>query len=360
MEDLFEFESVNRMDRDLVKAASIMSDDEARYLVDAYYTMQDNRKRSENQARTAQKANEPNLVIQWYAQQNRTLEDQVKRALDGYTIGHKMGSWMREVKGIGPVISAGLLAHINIEECPTAGHIWNFAGLNPKLVWPSTEKAAAWVKENGLDVPKAAEAFGRNPTRLYHAATHDKDGKEVKLTAKGLTFALSRRPYNASLKTLCWKIGQSFMKFSNHEDCYYGQVYKTRKMLEVSRNESGGNAELAAEALRRIGKDTEAHAWLTACYKPEAVRTLRDSGVVLTPGELTKIRGEPGSGVPMLPPGQIDARARRYAVKLFLSHMHDEWYRRHFGKEPPMPYPIAILGHAHYIAPPNRAPAART
>jgi hypothetical protein len=60
-----------------------------------------------------------------------------------------------------------------------------------------------------------------------------------------------------------------------------------------------------------------------------------------------------------LPPGQIDARARRYAVKLFLSHLHEVWYKAHFGKAPPLPYPIAILGHAHIKPPPTvpREPA---
>ncbi len=54
-----------------------------------------------------------------------------------------------------------------------------------------------------------------------------------------------------------------------------------------------------------------------------------------------------------LPPGQIDARSRRYAVKLFLSHLQLVWYEKHYGEKPPLPYPIAILGHAHMINSPH-------
>jgi hypothetical protein len=54
-----------------------------------------------------------------------------------------------------------------------------------------------------------------------------------------------------------------------------------------------------------------------------------------------------------LPPAHIHARAKRYAVKLFLAHLHEVWYTKHFGEAPPKPYPIAILGHAHYLAPPQ-------
>jgi hypothetical protein len=122
----------------------------------------------------------------------------------------------------------------------------------------------------------------------------------------------------------CWKLGQSFMKFSNDKACYYGQIYRHRKAYEIANNEMGIYAEQAAINLKRVGEDTEA-------YKHNQM------------GKLS--------------PGHIDARARRYAVKLFLSHLFEEWYRRHNGSEPPKPYPIAFLQHVHYVPPPPPAPA---
>lgn len=259
--------AVARMTRDIAAASATLSDDEARFLVDAYYMMQEDRKRASNQLRALGDSAEPNAVIGWLADQSGTLEKQVARALDKYTEAHKMGSWMREITGIGPVLSAGLLAHIDINKAPTVGHIWRYAGLDPTQKWNKGEK----------------------------------------------------RPWNAQLKTLCWKIGQSFMKFSGHEDCFYGRIYRERKEYEIARNDRGDNAALAATLKEKVGKTTEAFKHLS--------------------------EGK-------LPPGQIDARARRYAVKLFLAHMHAEWHRREFGKEPPLPYAIGILGHAHEIKSP--------
>lgn len=260
--------SIEKLKRDIISAATTLSDQEARFLVDYYYIAQEDRKRSNNQTRALTESQEPNAVIAWLAEQSTTLEKQVHRALDKYTQAHMMGSWMREIYGIGPVISAGLLAHIDITKAPTAGHIWSFAGLDPQRKW---EKGQV-------------------------------------------------RPWNARLKSLCWKVGQSFMKFSNHPDCFYGHLYRQRKEYEIKRNEEGGNAEAAAEGAKRVSKSTDA-------YKSYSIGKL--------------------------PPAQIDARARRWAVKIFLSHLQAEWYRRHYNQEPPKPFAIAILGHAHEIKAPE-------
>lgn len=264
-----ELVSIEKLKRDIHRAAVFLSDDEARFLVDYYYIAQEDRKRSANQQRSLQENAEPNAVIGWLTAQSGTLEKQILRALDRYTDAHVMGNWMREIYGIGPVLSAGLLAHIDITKAPTVGHIWSFAGLDPRATWEKGKK----------------------------------------------------RPWNAGLKTLCWKVGQSFMKFSNHPDCVYGHLYKQRKQYEINRNEAGGNAEAAAKGAARVNKSTDA-------YKSYSIGKL--------------------------PPAQIDARARRWAVKIFLSHLHAEWYRRHFGVEPPKPFAIAILGHAHEIYPIGR------
>jgi hypothetical protein len=267
VEDLFS-PAIARLSADLRLAAQSLGDQEARYLVDAYYAAQENRKRTDNQVRQSGET-EPSSILVWLAAQDGTLENRIKTALDIYTSHHVMGSWMREIVGIGPVISAGLLAHIDITKAPTVGHIWQHAGI---------------------------AGSGQKPWK------------------KG-----EKRPHNATLKTLCWKAGQSFMKFSNREDCIYGRIYRERKKLEIERNERGEFAETAAARVSTVGKTTEAFKSYSA-------------------GKL--------------PPGHIDARARRYAVKLFLADLHGEWHRRHFKAEPPLPYPIAHLNHVH-----NRAAA---
>jgi hypothetical protein len=294
---------VARLTRDIREAALTLGDAEARFLVDAYYIIQDDRKRAFAQERALENTQpkpEPNAVIHWLADQSSTLENQIKNALDIYTTAHMMGSWMRSVYGIGPVISAGLLAHIYMGDwcavchghspeecevrqndkklklpphvyeptfsCPTVGHIWQYAGIA---------------------------------------------GEDQKPWEKG-----TKRPFNAGLKTLQWKLGQSFMKFSNQPECIYGRHYREQKAKYIAKNEADGYRDRALERAQHVGKATEA-------YKHYSIGKL--------------------------PPGHIDAMARRWAVKLFLAHLHGQWYQQIHGKPPPLPYPIAILGHAHKI-----------
>lgn len=267
-----ELTPVQRLSRDLAMAAATLSDAEVRFLVDAYYQMQDDRIRHDGQIRAMDKAphpedkKEPHIILDWLAEQSSTLEDQIRRALDKYSANHPDGVWLRSVVGIGPVIAAGLLAHIDILQAPTVGHIWRFAGLDPTSKWEKGKK----------------------------------------------------RPHNAELKVLCWKAGESFVKQQNRDGCIYGQFYRQRKEIEVRKNDAGDFAQQAADILvnRKIGKDTDA-------YK-------------------AYVQGK-------LPPAHIHARARRYAVKLFLAHLHEHMYRRAFKSEPPLPYPIAHLDHVHKI-----------
>lgn len=261
---------IARLTRDQRKAAADLSDQEARYLVDTYYIVQEDRKRADNQVRAMKESGEPVALIVWLAEQHRSLENQIKGALDKYSANHPVGEWLRSVKGIGPVIAAGLLAHIDIAKAPTVGHIYSFAGLTEHQVW-----------------------------------------------AKG-----QKRPWNADLKTLCWKAGESFVKVSGDEEAVYGQLYAQRKAKEQARNEAGEYADQAARILKakNFGKTTDA-------YKHYS-------------------EGK-------LPPAHIHARAKRWAVKIFLSHLHEVWYEKHYGE--PLParfqYPFAILGHAHKIKP---------
>ena len=263
-------EAIRKLTKDEKQAAVTLGKDEARFLVDAYYQLQDNRIRSDGQVRSMSKDGEPHATLQWLANMNRTLEESIKAALDAYSNASPVGRWMRSQKGIGPVIAAGFLAHLDITKAETAGAFWSFAGLDPRKTWDKGQK----------------------------------------------------RPWNADLKVLCWKLGESFVKVSGHEDAFYGKLYKERKALEIERNEKGEFADQAAAKLEKfkIGKATDA-------YKAYS-------------------QGK-------LPPAHIHARATRYAVKLFLANLHCVLYFDHYGRLPPLPYAIGILGHAHTIYPPH-------
>ena len=266
-----DYEPISRLTKDVANASKSLSDDEARFLVDAYYMMQEQRIRTSAQVRSLSESEEPHDTLRWLASQSETLEGQVKRALTRYVENRGPAcAWCYSQIGIGPVITAGLFAHLDINKAPAAGHFWNFAGLNPSVVWKKGEK----------------------------------------------------RPWNASLKTLCWKIGESFVKVSRNENAYYGRAYVERKALEIARNESGElkSAAVAALAAKSYKRETTAK----ACY---------ESG--------------------KLPPAHIHARAKRWVVKLFLSHLHAVWMWEELHKQAPEPYAIAHLGHVHLLEPPN-------
>lgn len=261
---------ISRLTRDLREAARTLSDDEARFLVDAYYAMQRDRIRAAHQERTLHVNKEPHDVMSWLMGQRTTLEGEIRKALDAYSDAKLVGKWARSITGIGPVIAAGLLANIDIKQAPTVGHIWRFAGLDPTRTWNKGEK----------------------------------------------------RPWNGSLKRLCWLIGESFVKVSGLESDTYGQVYKARKDLENERNDALAFKEQAEASLKakRFGADTQA-------------RKHYEAG--------------------KLPPARIHLRAERYAVKLFLSHLHWVWTFVETGKNPAMPYILTQPNHVHFVAPPH-------
>jgi hypothetical protein len=345
-EFVWSLEPVQRLSRDLRLAGRTLVDTEVRYLVDAYYIIQEDRKRAKMQRDSLKKAGEPNAIIDYLFNQSRILETQIKLALDVYTNSHMMGSWMRDVFGIGPVISAGMLAHIDIDQAPVVGHIWQYAGIAGPPQQLKDRRASYRVKYKEPINPDTPPPFvlksgqevtpyypDGEDTYIYQILVGEADAPEWEATADiqdvEMTYRISgqkpwekgqKRPFNAKLKTLCWKAGQSFMKFSGDSRCYYGKIYRERKEYEIERNEAGYNAEYAAVKVKQVGRSTEAYKHF--------------------------LQGR-------CPPGQIDGRARRYSVKLFLAHMHGVWYERHFGRPAPKPYPIAILGHAHYIPPPH-------
>lgn len=262
--------ALQRLARDVRATAAELGRDEARGLVKLYYDLQKHRMAVRSQERELVAVGKSAEIFDHFALQLATLEKEMQGVLDVYSTSTPVGAWSRSVLGIGPVIAAGLMAHIDITKAPTAGHIWRFAGLDPTVKW-----------------------------------------------AKG-----QKRPWNHDLKVLCWKIGDSFVKFSGNEKSFYGPIYRERKAFEVARDEDGYNAETAARTL--------------------AERRIEDAP--------TRRAYESGH----LPPGRLDLRARRYATKLFLAHWHEVAYEAEFGTPPPAPYPIAHLGHAHKIDPPGR------
>lgn len=260
---------IEKLTRILKAEAKDLAPGQVRFLVDAFYQVQEHRIATKNQVRSEDGANP---IVAWLASNLEELEKQVGLVLSHYSKAHPVGKWMESICGIGSIIAAGYLAHIDITKAPTAGHIWSFAGLIPGVKWEKGQK----------------------------------------------------RPWNAKLKVLTYKTSHSFVMQKGRDSSFYGQFYEDRKEYEAKLNESGAYKEQALA----IATDKPKH---------KQVETYRGG---------------------RLPDGHIDMRARRWVVKLFLSHLHMVWYFNHYGKLPVKPYILEYPDkaehiHVHMVDPPN-------
>jgi hypothetical protein len=376
-------DQIQRLTKALRESAVGLAREEAGYLVDVYYRFQQHRIAMNNQVSSLTLRGRPDVpVLTHFYNQTHTLEKQLVNTLGTWAASRAEGEWAQEQLGIGPVLSAALSAYIDIEKAPVAGNIHRFAGLDSSIKWigakasrelvsaalaaePNDIRALAWLARSTnralgdilekleLSAVSREEAqrtlselvgdpaavagwFESRPIKVDNAillvcdqagldpkAVYEEIyGPDFEVGHEPLIKLLAKRPYSAQLKVICWKIGDSFCKVSGREGAYYGKVYKEAKAREVDLNEQRAFADQAAESLatRRI--------------QDKALRRTYEDG--------------------RLPAGRIELRARRRAVKLFLSHWHTVAYWDRYDKAPPLPYAIQHLGHAHYIPVPGR------
>ena len=203
-----DYADVQRLSNETRQLAAGMQRPEVRSIVNGYYQMQQQRIRTAAHFREQVGSNASQSLTEYFMDRTRNLENLYKSALMAYVRNQQVGRWSLSIKGIGPVIAAGLLAHIDIEKAKNVGSLWRFAGQDPTL-------------------PKAKKG--------------------------------EKRQYNANLKQLCWLAGESFVKVSKHDDAVYGKMYVIRKEQEIARNESGQFEERALQEAERVGKTTQAY-----------------------------------------------------------------------------------------------------
>lgn len=264
-----------KLRKDMIDSASMLTRDQARYLIDTYYRLQDFRIQSANQVRALDTDGKPSDLVQYFTSNFQLLEDQIKFLMGAFAKQYSVGSWLQSICGIGPVLSAAFLVTFSPLHRRTAGAWYAHAGIAPGIEWNKGEK----------------------------------------------------RPFNARAKVFCFKAGESFVKVQNNDSDFYGKLYRTQKDFYLKKNAEGGFKDNAAAKLDKykIGKTTDAY----ASYSTGA-----------------------------LPPAHIHSMARRYAVKIFLSHLHDVAWEDYYGEKAPCPYVFSdkFTGgvHRHFIEVPNR------
>jgi len=286
------------MSAEMKKAADAMTHIQARYFVDSYYQIQDKRIAAAAQEREAKKRGEPHELLAWNKNNFTALENRWKYLLNRFVNRWNVGRWMMSICGIGPVTSAGILAHLDVRRAPHAGHFYSYCGLAPNIAWEKGKK----------------------------------------------------RPWNADAKVLCYKIGESFVKVQNNKNDFYGQHYVAAKKEEWAKNLRGENEEQALAGAERVAKSTFAYKWYSGKFDPLVVADyLQDGAPIPQTLEVSK-----RNGLPMLPPNHIHSRARRKTVKLFLSHLHHVMHEDMYGAgTAPEPYVMGLPENHRFIPPPN-------
>jgi len=135
-DDAIFYEPMRRLSADMRKAAETMSDAEVRYLIDLFYSQQEQRKRGDNQLRASSADQEPNSLTRFLAAQVEALEGACNGALQVVARRTRAGRWCMGHKGISGVLTAGLLASLDITRAPTAASFWRFAGLQGRQACP--------------------------------------------------------------------------------------------------------------------------------------------------------------------------------------------------------------------------------
>lgn len=354
---MIELYDVEKQTTELKKSvAQFPGKEEARFFTDCYYQIQNIRLGLENQIRAIMKGmdnqqpiedkeNKPgkkktkilsqNTTFMGYIVRSvRTIEDSIKCGLEEFTNATYLGNWCKETMGIGPVIASCLMAGLDLKDTPDgkdtyihATNIWSYCGLNDNnRPWLGREKATNIVKEciearNGvLDNETVMMISGRTQfaySKIQEAAYNDKKRKWDK---EQIIKTCSKVPYNANLKVLMYKIGESFLKSINKEQSLYGRLLVKRRDYEIMKNERGDYADQAKHKLETVN-----------IKKPE-VKKIYQSG--------------------KLPAGHILARSKRYATKMFISHLYEAMYYNKYGRLAPQPYILVFdEGHTDYIPP---------
>lgn len=327
-----------KFDKDVKATIVTATVADVRFCVQAYYQLQGLRITLAGQLRSIEQGksggskvkdkNAPQAeVLQWLYNNILGMENEIKRAMNIWSDSNTVASWCKQVCGIGPVISAGLAAHFDVTKAPSVAHFYSYSGYNDNNdPWLGKEKAKALVRKHcpkpivTTDQLMALAEDPECPRSLEKLRRYAYDTKKDKYTRDALEKGLAKIPYNAELKTLLWKLGESFVKVSNKPASLYGMIYKQKKLSEIEKNERLEFSDQATRKLQttNIGKNTLA-------YQSYSIGKLPDA--------------------------HIHSRATRFAVKLFISHLFEEMYRVEYNSEPPRLYQHVYLEHNDYIAP---------
>jgi hypothetical protein len=171
-----------------------------KFAIGRYYQIQKNRITMSFQIMSLKQQKEDTTALETIYDNFVSIEKAIGTLLAEIVKKHKMWEYLQGVKGIGPILAAGLLAHLDVHRADHVSGFWKICGLS--------------VAEDG-------RALSRRKEHLIEMTYKDSAGKEQ--TRMGIAF-------DPFLKTLCYKIGESFVK---SKGIYRALYDRTRKYYEM-------------------------------------------------------------------------------------------------------------------------------
>lgn len=393
---------IQKLSREQKIIAGNCTRDEARFLVDSYYQVQQHRIAVGGQLRSIQqgkssKGLKPNEVphaevLQWLFNNSMGLENEIKKCLDSYTDIDPVGRWCKSVLGIGPVLAAGLISYFDITRAPSVAHFYSYAGLNDQNnPWLGKEKATALVDKyctpgkNGCTEYEFDKVLERVKAEVSNDPALNDDMKEFikSKNSKSTTKIIHPKWITSIIKEVCDKhlkteLSDEEMILIFNDSCHARSLSSIRKMALDEEKQKYSKEKLKAELAKPpYNRDLKKLLFLLGesfvkvsgnpkslygqlfverkayenvnnekgLYKEQAEQILK------TKKFNKKTDAYKWYSQGMLPPGHIHARAKRKAVQIFVSHLFNEMYINQYNNEPPRHYVEVYMEHVDMIEP---------
>jgi len=232
------------IDPDILLISNQLKKENVNLISQLYWELRAKRRDLTNKAEDESDSDNQDILL-YFRNMVVELEQTIKPSLKRYCGTFRVGEWALSQMGLGPITVTRLLHYIDIDKARTPEHLWSYAGLMP-----------------------------------------------------------DNKTYNNSLKEVCIEIGKSFVKYSDKENCFYGNLYLSELERRTNINDSGGYLDLAKEESIKLDSAKKSKSLL-------ADKLIYDQG--------------------KLPASRIASQAQRYAIKIFLAHWHAVQYREAYG-----------------------------
>lgn len=251
---------------------------------------------------------------EWLQHELLGLERKIDNAVAAFVEQHSAFPWFSKIKGVGKENIAKIIGLVDITRAQHVSSLWKFAGYSVEA--------------------------GRAPCR--------RQGEKLS--------------YNATLRTMCYRLGSSLHKAGLRQQCSVcGELVGRSKIPDQEK--PNGNGDVVDSEKLHLCEGAEFGT--VAVYKYAAyyldqkarytARAIREGREIVPAAKLPSIKGEDGKrrkveGDTHLSEGHLHNMALRKMIKLFLAHLWMVW-REAEGLPVSEPYVQEKLGHTHIIGP---------